>query len=98
MNPLVQTRLEHIQDQLEQLREVLADNDSELRKQHGEKADLLQEQWSQRKEVTTLNRIAQEYDDLEAENEQLRTERSTIREHLGRILTHTKSLHKAHKP
>ena len=98
MNPLVQTRLEHIHDQISQLRAVLAANDGELRKQHGEKADLLQEQWNQRKEVTTLNRIAQEYDDMEAENEQLHAERSTIREHLGRILTHTKSLHKAHKP
>ena len=53
MNPLVQTRPEHIQDQIDQLRTVLAANDGELRKQHGEKADLLQEQWNQRKEVTT---------------------------------------------
>lgn len=98
MNPLVQTQLEHIRDQIDQLRAVLADNDAELRKQHGEKADLLQQQWSQRKEVTTLNRIAQEYDDLGAENARLRAERSAIRDHLGQIMVHTKSLHKAQKP
>ena len=98
MNPLIQSQLEHIRDQIDQLSAVLAANDTELRKQHGEKADLLQEQWTQRKEVTTLNRIAQEYDELEAENEGFRAERTSIREHLGRIMAHTKSLHKAQKP
>ena len=92
MNPILQKQFETLERQVQQLRDVLEKNAEELQKQHGEKEDLLQEKWRQRKELTTLNRIATDYDDVEGENEQYREERKEIREDLSKIMHLTKAL------
>ena len=92
MNPILQKQFENLEQQVQQLRDVLAKNSEELQKQHGEKEDLLQEKWRQRKELTTLNRIASDFDAVDGENEQYREERKEIREDLSKIMHLTKAL------
>ena len=92
MNPILQKQFEHLESQIQELREVLENNQLELKKQHGEKADLLQEKWKNRKELTTLNRIADDFDDVDEENERYREERKEIREDLAKIMSLTKAL------
>ena len=92
MNPILQKQFENLEHQVQQLRDVLAKNSEELQKQHGEKEDLLQEKWRQRKELTTLNRIASDFDAVDGENEQNREERKEIREDLSKIMHLTKAL------
>ena len=92
MNPILQKQFDTLDNQIHELREVLERNTSELQKQHGEKSDLLQEQWRQRKQLTTLNRIADDFDDVDEENQRYREERKEIREDLSKIMQLTKAL------
>ncbi len=92
MDPMVQAKIEQIEAQLAGLRETLEKNRTELAKQHGEKEELLQEQWRNRKKMTTLDRVSKEYDVLEAENRKYAKERKELRERLQGLLRMTKSL------
>lgn len=92
MDPMVQAKIEQIEAQLAGLRETLEKNRTELAKQHGEKEELLQEQWRNRKKMTTLDRVSKEYDALEAENKKYAKERKELRERLAGLLRMTKSL------
>lgn len=92
MNPLLKSQFDKIQEQVLELRKVLENNETELKQQHGEKEDLLQEKWRDRKELTTLNRIATDFDSVEEENERYREERKEIRDDLSKIMNLTKAL------
>jgi len=98
MHPLLANKLRQVESQLADLRETLESNRTELAKQHGEKEDLLQEQWRQRKRMTTLDRLSRDYDDLETENKRFMAERKRLREGLQSILRLTKSLRNANTP
>ncbi len=98
MHPLLEKKIEQIDGQLAGLRETLEANRDELAKQHEEKEDLLQEQWRHRKRMTTLDRLAKDYDALEAENKRFRAERKRMRDGLAAILRLTKSLRNANAP
>ncbi len=98
MNPLLKKKLEHIQRQVDELQGVLQVNHEDVLRQHQEKEDLLQERWSERKRVTTLDRIAKDYDVLEEQNSVYAQERKEIKERLTRVIRFTKSLHNASKP
>ena len=93
MNPLLKAQFDAIVEQLDTLESVLENNRQEVNKQHEEKEELLQEKWRQRKHVTTLDRIAKEYDEVEAENSQYREERTEIRKQLTDIVNLSKALH-----
>ena len=95
MNPLFQKKLEQIRGDLGTLREVLEDNRADVVLQHTEKEDMLQDQWRQRKRVTTLNRIAEDYDRLDEQNQAYTRERKALRERLRQVLKLTKALHSA---
>lgn len=98
MNPLLKKKLEHIQGQVDELQGVLEAKHEDVLQQHQEKEDLLQERWSERKRVTTLARIAKDYDVLQGQNEAYAKERKEIKERLARVMRFTKSLHNASKP
>ncbi len=95
---MVQRRIEQIDQQLAGLRETLEKNRAELVKQHTEKEELLQEQWRNKKKMTTLDRISKEYDALQAENRRYAKERKQLRDQLAKLLTLTKSLRNAARP
>ena len=92
---MVQRKIEQIDQQLAGLRETLEKSRAELAKQHSEKEELLQEQWRNRKKMTTLDRVSKEYDALQARNRQYAKERKHLREQLAKLLTLTKSLRNA---
>jgi hypothetical protein len=92
MNPILKKQFDTLDNQIHELRELLERNTSELKKQHGEKSDLLQEQWRQRKQLTTLNHIADDFDDVDEENQRYREERKEIRKDLSKIMQLTKAL------
>ena len=98
MNPLLKKRIEHLRGQLDELREVLEQNRAEVKQQHVEKEELLQEKWRGRKHLTTLNRIAEDYDALDDQNQAYGGERADIRERMTRVLDYTKALQKTYKP
>ncbi|MDK1021648.1 MAG: hypothetical protein QGD90_08455 [Candidatus Hydrogenedentes bacterium] len=98
MNPLLKKKLEHIQEQVGALQGVLQVNREDVLLQHQEKEDLLQEKWSDRKRVTTLDRIAKDYKVLQEQNTVYAQERKEIKERLARVIRFTKSLHNASRP
>jgi len=93
MNPLLASKYVQLQEQIAELRAILEANREDVRQQHAEKEELLQEQWRQRKRLTTLNRIAEDYDTVEAENNRYRDERLELRASLKTIISSTKALH-----
>ena len=98
MNPLLEKRFAHTRSQIEALRAVLEANRADVVQQHAEKEDLLQQQWRERKRLTTLNRIAEDYDGLDEQNRAYAQERKAIHERLSQVLKLTKALHSAHRP
>lgn len=92
MNPLLRQKFEHVERQLAALAEVLEQNRQDVLQQHQEKEDLLQEQWRQRKRMTTLTHIATDYDELQAQNDAYARERVTLREDLESLLKVAKAL------
>ena len=98
MDPMVQRKIEQIDQQLAGLRETLEKSRAELAQQHQEKEDLLQEQWRNKKKMTTLDRVTKEYDALQDENRRYAKERKQLRDQLARLLTLTKSLRNGLRP
>ncbi len=98
MNPRLKKKLEQVQKQVGELQGVLEESREDVIQQHKEKEDLLQEKWSERKRVTTLDRIAKDYDVLDEQNRAYEGERKEIKERLGRVIRFTKALHNAYKP
>jgi len=92
MNPLIKKRIDHLNAAVDRIEETLEQNRQEVLKQHEEKEELLQEQWRQRKRMTTLNHIAEEYDALEAESRRYAEERRDIRLALTGLLSQTRAL------
>jgi len=97
MDPMVQSKITQIDQQLAGLRETLEKGRAELAKQHQEKEEMLQEQWRGRKKLTALERVSKEYDALLDENQRYAAERKHLRERLGKLLTLTKSLRNGYR-
>ena len=98
MNPLLKKKLEQVQKQVGELQGVLEESREDVIQQHKEKEDLLQAKWGDLKRVTTLDRIAKDYDALDEQNRAYERERKQIKERLGRVIRFTKALHNAYKP
>ena len=98
MNPLLKKKLGQVQKQVGELQGILEENRKDVIQQHKEKEDLLQAKWSERKRVTTLDRIAKDYDALHEQNRAYERERKEIKERLGRLIRFTKALHNAYRP
>ena len=98
MNPMVKKQFDLIEDQIEKVRERLQEIEAGADRQQDEKDDLRRQDWAHRKKLTTLDRIAQDYDRLADENTALREERAALKTHLDRILSHTKALHNSYRP
>jgi hypothetical protein len=92
MNPILVKRLETLEKQVSRIEALVASKNVDVQAQHEEKAKLLEEQWAQRKRLNTLNRIAEDYDELEREADTYRDERSAIRQTLEQILKRTRAL------
>ena len=92
MNPLLKKQFESLETQIGRLREVLEKNSESQQELHGEKSDLMQEKWRTQKELTTLRRIAKDYDEVESENDRYRDERDEIRQDLAKIMDLSKAL------
>ena len=98
MNRLVQKQLDGVYGLIEELRTRLQQDRTLLERAHGRKEELQQEHWRDRKEISTLNRLAEDYDELEGQNEAFRTEREAIRSHLVQIMSFAKSLSNTQGP
>lgn len=92
MNPLLRRKFDHLESQLAALAEVLEANRADVVQQHEEKENLLQEQWRQRKHMTTLSHIAGDYDALDEQNKRYAQERQAMRERLEELLKVAKAL------
>ncbi len=92
MNPLIRKKLDQMQSLVEEMGEVLRANDTDVKKQHAEKEALLQKEWRRQKELTTLNRIAEDYDALQAENDRSADERLALKQRIENLLKMAKAL------
>lgn len=97
MNRMLKKRLELIEGRLGELADLLQGNREEAVRRQEEKEELVKDQWTYRKEVATLNWIAEDYDRLEKEKRLMETQREDLRERLRRILNYTKVLSSAHR-
>ena len=85
MNPIIEKKFQTIESKIHSLQRLFDDSQTELETQHGEKEDLLQEKWRNRRKLTTLERISNEYDSLEKENFELIEERKQLMEKLHAV-------------
>lgn len=93
----VEAEVEAILASVEDLRDLLERTRARLDKLEDEREVTRQEQWRLKKEVATLTRIGEEYDDLAADNDRLRSHREQLRAGLKRIVGHTRALLSEHK-
>lgn len=98
MTPMVQKQFATIRELLKELRTVLETNQEEVQKQHAEKEELLQGKWRERKELTTLRRISDDYEELDKKNERLQADKTKLGRHLKAILRHTRALQNSTRP
>ena len=98
MNPLVQKQLDGVYGLIEELRTRLQQDRTLLERAHERRDQLQQDHWRDQKEISTLNRLAEDYDELEGRNEAFRTEREAIRSHLAQIMSFAKSLSNTQGP
>jgi hypothetical protein len=98
MNPILKKQFDTVKNQLKELETVLEKNQAEVQKQHDEKSELLQKEWSNRKRLTTLERIEVDFESVAADNDRYRDERVEIRENLNSIVELSKALHRMQKP
>lgn len=98
MNPLVQKQLDGVYGLIEELRTRLQQDRTLLERAHERTDQLQQDHWRDRKEISTLNRLAEDYDELEGRNEAFRAEREAIRGHLVQIMSFAKSLSNTQGP
>ncbi|HIJ66529.1 MAG TPA: hypothetical protein HPP77_11335 [Candidatus Hydrogenedentes bacterium] len=92
MSPLVRAQIKHINKAVADLRDLLRDSRERTESAQAERDRLLTEQWSLRKDLATLKRVANDSDAILADNERLRTQRAEIQNRLARILHCTKGL------
>jgi len=92
MNPMVQRQLQRIEAAIRDVSRSLNafEERIELRQQDFE--TLRKTSWSQRKQITALERASQEFDSISARNEHLEDLHSILRERLRTILKEVKSL------
>lgn len=92
MNPLLQKRIETLSRQIDAIETritAMAERETTLL---AEKEEIRTEQWRNKKELTTLNRIAEDYDEIAARAEAYEKERAVLRASLTEILTRTRAL------
>ena len=98
MNSLVHSQLQEIQRQTEALRRAVAGVKSRQALATQDHERLLQEQWRLKKEMATLQRVSDDYDDLMAENKRLDETIGDVRNRLRKVLACTKALVAEYKP
>ena len=92
MNPLIKRQLDEIEGNLDALGAALARAKEDSQEGAKEREGLLKDQWRQRKELATVQRITDDYDALEAENARLKETLAQLRERLARVREFTKAL------
>ncbi|PCJ52628.1 MAG: hypothetical protein COA73_16130 [Candidatus Hydrogenedentota bacterium] len=97
MNPMLDSKYTQLRQQLTDLKEVMQANREDVLQQHAEKENLLQEKWEQRKHLTTLKRISEDYDKVLSENNRYSNDRQELRDSLKMIISSTKALHNLKK-
>ena len=89
---MIQKQLEVIAEQIDALRDVLERNRADVEKAHADKADMRQETWRLQKNLSALQRIATDFDGVDAERQRLLAERAEVRERLEQVLAWTRAV------
>lgn len=92
MNPLIQKRIDTLGRQIDAVETRLTSMADREDAHLAEKEKIQADQWRSKKELTTLNRLAEDYDDLAGRAEAYENERAALRESLTDILTRTRAL------
>ena len=92
MDKALEQKLEEVHDRLRQLRLAIKRTTAHAERQDEECDDLRKERWSLVKRVNTLNRVAEEYDEMAEHNERLGAERDELFQRLQKVLNFTKLL------
>ena len=92
MNPLIQKQFQDIEDSIDGIRYAFARLQKDAQHQQDQRDKLLQELWSKRKELASLNRLAEDYDSVEAKAQQYEAQKRELRERLRRVLDSLKAL------
>jgi uncharacterized protein YdiU (UPF0061 family) len=92
MNPIIKKRLETLQKQVQDLESLFLAVEERSKRHLEDRERAQEEQWRSRKELSTLRRVADDYDALLEESESYRNERQTLRSTLETILKRTRAL------
>lgn len=98
MNPFIHKQLEVIDDRLKGLREILEKQSAKIDTEKANRERDLTRILSTRKEITALKRVAEDYDQLDAEHAKCLEVRQTAKDSLARILKHVKALSAEYRP
>ncbi|MBI5093213.1 MAG: hypothetical protein HZB26_12335 [Candidatus Hydrogenedentes bacterium] len=95
---MVKNQIAEITRAAQQLGEILARQNEALKERELERDKIQKELWSARKEITTLKRIADDFDTVDQENEVLREQRGQVKTTLHRMLQQVKALAAEYRP
>jgi chromosome segregation ATPase len=98
MDPAIKQRLDGLQDRLEQLRTAITRTNVYVERQDEERDQLRQERWGYVKRLNTLNRIAEDYEEVATQNERMTKERAELFERLKKVHNFTKLLTAQYRP
>jgi FtsZ-binding cell division protein ZapB len=92
VNPLVQRQVERVEGAVSSVEVAIRLYQARVDRLVVERDLLLQEKWRQDKELVTLRRISQEYDDLMDENALFKARHDAVRERLRAVLVQVRAL------
>lgn len=92
MTPMLKAQISQINAALNTLRSAVTDSNQRTATACQERDKFLKEHWTLRREIATLQRLAEDHDNLIAENQRFREHRSQLRASLERVLNRIKTL------
>ena len=94
---ILSRQVEAVHDLIDELRERIREQNEVIDGLRKEKTDLLEERLQKEKHYNAVVTMADDYERLDGENEQMREERRALREHMQRVLQFTKALQNAYR-
>ena len=95
MNPILAKKIEIVEEQVQALSELLQGWNADRRKALDSNEKMLKDKWRDQKEINTLRRANDEYDDLLADHENVLESHERLQERLTVLLSFSKALHES---
>jgi septation ring formation regulator EzrA len=95
VKPLVKAQIDRIHEAIDGLEEQTVLDRNRIQEQDQAHEKLQKELWTRQKELSTVQRTVEDFEELHAENERFSTTNEQLKERLNRLLGHVKALTEA---